>query len=191
MSKFYTVCVFGAASDSIADTYKEQIENLGKMLAKNNCTLVYGAGATGCMGAVARGVDSNKGYVFGVTPKFMSSFEEVYDCDKLITTRTLNERKTIMEEHADFFVITPGGIGTMDELFEVLTLKYLEQTDKPIILFNVNGFFDDIIALIKRLVEDKFAAERVLGLFEVYDTIDEIEQRLLNEKEKQNNVSKV
>lgn len=185
MRNFYTVCVFGAASDAINEKYKTEVEALGKMIAKNKCCLVYGAGATGCMGAVARGIDACGGYVFGVTPNFMETFEDIYECDKLIKTRTMNERKTIMEEQADFFVIAPGGIGTMDELFEILTLKYLKQTDKTIILFNVNGFFDDIVAVITRLVNEKFASKQVFSLFEVYDNIDAIEHRLLEEKSKE------
>lgn len=184
MTKFYTVCLFGAASDSIADEYKTQVEELGKMIANNKCCLVYGAGATGCMGAVARGVSSENGYVFGVTPNFMGDFEEIYDCDKLIKTRTMNERKTIMEEQADFFVIAPGGIGTMDEFFEVLTLKYLKQADKPIILFNINGFFDDIVKVIERLVAEKFASERVLDSYIICNTIEEVEKELKKELEK-------
>lgn len=191
MSKFYTVCLFGAASEMIDDNYKNQIEELGKMLAKNGCSLVYGAGATGCMGAIARGVDVEKGFVFGVTTNFMETFEKVYDCDKLIKTRTLNERKTIMEEHADFFIVAPGGIGTMDELFEILTLKYLKQTDKPIILYNIDGFFNDVVVLIEKLVEKKFAGEKVLELFEVCNTIDEIKERLLKEKDKNYGILKV
>lgn len=186
MLNFYTVCVFGAASDKIAPIYKEEVENLGRMIAKNDCCLVYGAGATGCMGAAARGVTAENGFVFGVTPHFIGKFEEIYDCNKLIKTRTMNERKTIMEEHADFFVVVPGGIGTMDELFEIITLKYLEQAEKPIILFNINGFFDDIIALLNRLVKEGFAGERVLTNFEVCNTVEEIEKRLLEEKEYHN-----
>lgn len=184
MTKFFTVCVFGAASETIDDTYKREVENLGKLIAENKCCLVYGAGATGCMGAVARGVTSGNGYVFGVTPNFMGDFEEIYDCDKLIKTRTMNERKTIMEEHADFFIIAPGGIGTMDEFFEVLTLKYLNQGDKPIILFNVNGFFDDIVKVIERLVSDKFASERILDSYIVCNTIEEVEKELQKELRK-------
>lgn len=182
MLNFYTVCVFGAASDAIAPIYKEETEKLGQMIARNDCCLVYGAGATGCMGATARGVTAENGFVFGVTPHFIGKFEEVYDCNKLIKTRTMNERKTIMEEHADFFVIAPGGIGTMDEFFEVITLKYLEQAEKPIVVFNINGFFDPVIALLELLVKEGFAHERVLKSYQVCNTVEEIEQLLIQEK---------
>ena len=96
----------------------------------------------------------------------------------------MNERKTIMEEQADFFVIAPGGIGTMDEFFEVLTLKYLKQADKPIILFNINGFFDDVVKVIERLVAEKFASERVLDSYIICNTIEEVEKELKKELEK-------
>ena len=89
-----------------------------------------------------------------------------------------------MEEHADFFIIAPGGIGTMDEFFEVLTLKYLNQGDKPIILFNVNGFFDDIVKVIERLVSDKFASERILDSYIACNTIEEVEKELQKELRK-------
>ena len=89
-----------------------------------------------------------------------------------------------MEEQADFFVITPGGIGTMDEFFEVLTLKFLKQADNPIILFNINGFFDDIVKVIERLVAEKFASERVLDSYIICNTIEEVEKELKKELEK-------
>lgn len=186
MTKFYTVCLFGGASDKIDDKYKEKIEELGRMIANNKCCLVYGAGATGCMGAVARGVTEKNGYVFGVTPNFMGDFEEIYECDKLIKTRTMSERKTIMEEQADFFIIAPGGIGTMDEMFEVLTLKYLQQNNKPIIFYNIDNFYTDILDFIHTIVDKKFAGEKIFNLFKVYDNIEDIEAELKKELSKHN-----
>ena len=117
MSKQYFVCVYGGASDNIADVHKDTVKELCGNLAKQGFSLVYGAGATGCMGAAAEGFRENGGYIMGVTPRFMGNFEDIFDCDNTIKVDTMAERKTIMEKHADLYLIAPGGIGTMDEFF--------------------------------------------------------------------------
>ena len=86
------------------------------------------------MGAVARGVKENGGFVMGISPDFISEFEDIFDCDNKVMVDTMAERKTLMEKHADVFFIAPGGIGTMDEFFQVLTLKYLKRIDVPIVV---------------------------------------------------------
>lgn len=178
MNKDFYICLFGGASENVSPIHLETVEQLGKEIGTMDCDLVYGAGATGCMGAIARGVDASNGYILGVTPEFMSKIEPEYNCTRTIKTLTMNERKTIMETEADFYIIAPGGIGTMDEFFEVLTLKCLNQCDKPIIIFNINGFYDNLLKLLEQFVEDGFANKRILSLFEVCTTIDEIKIKI-------------
>ena len=176
MSKRYYACVYGGANERIAVAHKEKIELLGKIIADNGYSLVYGAGATGCMGAVARGVRNSGGHVMGVTPTFMSSFEDIFDCDNTVMVETMGERKTIMEKHADIFLIAPGGIGTMDEFFQVLTLKYLKRLSVPIVVLNLDGFYDTLLALIDDLVRQGALTE---GVYELFDVTDSIESPML------------
>ena len=143
------ITLYGAASDRIDPAYVDGVEALGRAIAKRGHTMVFGAGSTGLMGAAARGVAAEKGRLIGVTPHFMHTLEPVSDlCTRLIATETMAERKAVMEQMADAFVIVPGGIGTFDEFFQILTLKVLGRHNKPIILYNIKGFWDNMIAVI-------------------------------------------
>ena len=173
MSRRYFACVYGGASEKIDDIYKNEVEKLGKIIVDNGFSLVYGAGATGCMGAVARGVTASGGYVMGISPHFISKFEEIYDCDNTVMVDTMGERKTLMEKHGDLFIIAPGGIGTMDEFFQVLTLKYLERLIKPIVILNYNGFYDELIALMKALIKNKAVMAEIENYYTVIDSADD------------------
>ena len=175
MSKRYYACVYGGANENISPSNKEKTKELGSILAKNDFSLVYGAGATGCMGAVADGVRAQNGYIMGITPKFMSTFEDIYSCDNTIFVDTMAERKTLMEKHADIFFIAPGGVGTMDEFFQIVTLKYLEQIDAPIVVVNTNGFYDALIKLMDSLIESGAVKKSIYELFDVIDDVREDE----------------
>ncbi len=174
MSKKYYACVYGGASDKIAERHKKDIKKLGKIIVENGFSLVYGAGATGCMGAVAEGVRESDGYIMGISPTFMSEFEEVFDCDNTVIVETMAERKMLMEKHADIFIIAPGGMGTMDEFFQVLTLKYLHRLNTPIVILNLNGFYNSLLLLIDSLVEQNAIAKEVYSMFEVFESVDDI-----------------
>ncbi|MBP3448566.1 MAG: TIGR00730 family Rossman fold protein [Clostridia bacterium] len=173
MSHQYFVCLYGGASETISEAHKNAIETLGATLAEKGFSLVYGAGATGCMGAIARGFRKNDGYIMGVTPRFMGEFETIFNCDNTLLVDTMAERKTLMEKHADVYLIAPGGIGTMDEFFQILTLKYLQQMDTPIVVLNLDGFYDSLIALLHDLIRQGAAGEKILKLFDVVDSIDD------------------
>lgn len=182
MSKKYYACVYGGASGRIDKVYIDQIEKLGRIIAENGFSLVYGAGASGCMGAAARGVRSGGGDIMGISPYFIESFEPIFDCDNTIMVDTMAERKMLMEKHADIFFIAPGGIGTMDEFFQVLTLKYLDRNTAPVIVLNIDGFYDKLIELIDSLIEQKAATDVVNGFFEVVESVeDDRIVRILNE----------
>ena len=181
------ICMYGAASDKINDNYKKMTELLGEEIAKNGHSLVYGAGATGLMGACARGVTKGKGEIIGVTPHFMHNIEEVYSkCTKLINTETMAERKAIMEDMADAFVIVPGGIGTYDEFFQVLTLKQLKRHNKPIVIYNINGYYDYIPDVIGSGIVKGFISPIVAEMFTICETYEDvvktIEEELKNNK---------
>lgn len=145
------ICVFGAASTEIDNKYVVSVEHLCEKLASNGHNLVFGAGGEGLMGAAARGFRKGGANIIGVIPSFFKDdkIEAIYDdCDDLIFTDTMRERKAVMEDKADAFLIVPGGIGTFEEMFEVLTLKQLGRHNKPIVIFNFENYykgFDDMI----------------------------------------------
>lgn len=173
MSKRYFACVYGGASDRLDPLYKEEVKKLGNVIVEQGFSLVYGAGATGCMGAVAEGVREADGYVMGITPYFMKTFESIFDCDNTVMVDTMSERKTLMEKHADLYIIAPGGIGTMDEFFQVLTLKYLKRISEPIVVLNTNGFYDKLIAFMDDMIEKRTVSQEVRALFDVARGIDD------------------
>lgn len=173
MSKRYYACVYGGANERIADVHKEKVKDLGRIITENGFSLVYGAGGTGCMGAAASGVKESGGYVMGVSPDFISDFEEIFPCDNTIMVDTMSERKTIMEKCADIFFIAPGGIGTMDEFFQVLTLKYLKRLSAPIVVLNFEGFYDSLIGLIESLVRQGAVSSGIYDLFDVVKDVND------------------
>ena len=137
------ICVFGASSAHIDQIYIKNVEELGEKLAKRGHSLVFGAGGTGLMGAAARGFKRGGGRIVGVVPTFFrdDGAEQLYgECDEVIYPETMRERKAIMEDLADIFVVVPGGIGTLEELFEVLTLKQLNRHHKGIVIDEINGY---------------------------------------------------
>ncbi len=162
------ICVFGAASPTIDAAYIETVENMGQFIAQRGHELVFGAGANGLMGAAARGVRRGGGRIFGAIPKFFeeNNIEEIYyDCDELFFTETMHERKTLMEEKADAFIIVPGGIGTYEEMFEILTLKQLGRLNKNIVMLNFNGFYNDMLAALDRAIARGFVTDKCRSLF--------------------------
>ena len=127
-------CVFGAASPTIDAEYIEKVEQLGKKMAERGHSLVFGGGGNGLMGAAARGVRRGGGSIVGVIPRFFEDegVEAICDfCTELVFTETMRERKQIMEDRSDAFIVVPGGIGTFEEFFEILTLKQLCRHEAP------------------------------------------------------------
>ena len=177
------ICIFGSASRKISEEFKKATYELAGALARRGHSLVFGAGNDGLMGASARGFRDNNGKILGVIPRFFEEdeLEGIYqDCDHLIYTATMAERKMLMEDNADAFIIVPGGIGTLEEFFEVLTLKQLHRHNKAIALYNVDGFFNSIDALIKDYVYHKFINTNCLDLYKVIDTEEDIINYLEN-----------
>ena len=168
------VCIFGASGAEIDKAYIEQTEILGEKLAINGHSLVFGGGKFGLMGAAARGFTKGKGHITGVIPNFFKDYDVIYDCDEFVWTENMRDRKKYMEDNSDAFIITPGGIGTYEEFLEVLTLKQLARLSKPIVIFNINGFFDKLLSVFDDNVRDGFIRKQTPELFKVTDNIDEV-----------------
>lgn len=165
------ICVFGSSSSVLDQPYFDDAFKLGKLIAENGWEMVFGAGDMGMMGHAARGVKAGNGKITGVLPEFMNlpgiPFEQ---CDELIISPSMRERKFVMEEMADAFVVTAGGFGTFEELCEVVTLKQLKRHEKAIVILNTKGFFDEMIAMFEKCVAQRFAKREALTVYEVVDT---------------------
>lgn len=169
------ICVYGASSAEIDKKYIAAAENLGEEMAKRGHSLIFGGGATGLMGAVARGLDKKGGYSLGVAPTFFDKPGVLYEnCSEFIFTETMRQRKEIMENRADAFVMTPGGIGTFEEFFEILTLKQLGQHNKPIAVLNTGGYFDALAKMLQNAVEQGFMKAGCLSLFGMFEDAQEL-----------------
>ena len=170
------ICVYGAASSQIDENFIIKGEELGRKMAERGHGLVFGGGRNGMMGATARGVIEKGGYVLGISPAFFEEnnaevhFEE---CTELIETETMRERKRLLDEKSDAFIITPGGIGTFDEFFEILTLKQLGRHNKAIVIYNINGFFDEIASALYKMVQKHFITHDCAELCKVCTSADE------------------
>ena len=179
------ICVYGAASPTIDDNYKEVTFNLGKLMVKRGHSLVFGGGGNGLMGAVAQGVKSENGHIIGVIPKFFDNenIEAICDyCDQLIEPDTMRERKQIMEDTADAFIVVPGGIGTYEEFFEMLTLKQLGRHNKPMVMLNTRGYYDPMAAMLQNTVDEGFMSADCLELYGVCNSPEEALDYILNAK---------
>ena len=169
------ICVYGASSNAIDKNFITSVEVLGRKLADRGHSLVFGGGAQGLMGAAARGVYEKGGKIVGVSPKFFDVDGILFEnCTELVFTDTMRERKQTMEDNADAFVITPGGIGTYEEFFEILTLKQLGRHSKAIVIYNISGYYDAMLKMMDETVEKKFMKETAYELYEVFDDADKM-----------------
>lgn len=170
------ICLFGAASALIDTNYMKAVEELGEMMAKKGHTMIYGAGATGLMGAAARGMSKVQGRkIVGIAPRFFDTEGILYkQCSEMIYTDTMRERKSLMEEKADVFIMVPGGVGTLEEFFEVLTLNQLGQMKKPIAVYNINGYFNELYDLLRHVVKAQFAEPNILHMMKMYESAEEM-----------------
>jgi len=169
------ICVYGASSNTIDPSYLSAGEELGRAMAARGHGLVFGGGAQGMMGAAARGVTAGGGTILGIAPSFFNVDGVLYpDCTEFIYTDTMRERKQLMEDHSDAFVTTPGGIGTFEEFFEILTLKQLGRHNKPIAVFNIDGYYDDMQRMVETAVRQNFLQEACLGLYGVFTRTDDL-----------------
>lgn len=159
-----SICVYCGSRDGALPAYARAAETLGRAIAKRGWRLVYGTGDVGLMGRVARTVQAEGGETFGVIPTHLLQLEVgKRDLTRFVVTETMHERKKVMFMNADAVVVLPGGAGTLDEFFEVLTWRQLGLHDKPIVLLNVDGFWDPLLALLAGIVDAGFADRSLLG----------------------------
>lgn len=163
------LCVYGAASSAIHPEFLAGAEALGRALAQASIGLVFGGGDTGVMGACARGCASLGGEIIGVAPRFFDRPGVLYQsCTQLHFTETMRERKALMEELSDGFIVAPGGIGTFEEFFEIFTLRQLGRHQKPIWILNLRDYYTPLLELLRRGVAEGFLEQATLDLLTVF-----------------------
>lgn len=178
------ICVFCGSAFGINPKYAEAARTLGRLLAERGFSMIFGGGGLGLMGETARAARDNGARVAGILPEFLRRIEQPPEWEKdLVITPDLQLRKTQMLARADAFVVLPGGAGTMDEFFEIVTSAQLGVlNDKPILAVNTDGYFDTLVRLLDNIVREGFAKPAMLSLFTLVDTpqqaIDAIAERL-------------
>lgn len=176
--KIDTLCVFCGSSEGARPEYLEQGVALGRLMAERKIQLVYGGGGIGVMGAVARGVIEKGGRVLGVIPYALASRERMNLEVDMRVVNTMHERKAIMADMADGFVILPGGFGTFDEMFEIITWAQLGIHKKPIGLLNTANYFDPLLSMIRHSIDEGFVSSRYLELILVANGVEELLDKL-------------
>lgn len=164
MAELKSICVYCGANPGSHPDYAEAAKALGGAMAEARIDLVYGGGSVGLMGIVARTVLAHGGLVTGIIPQFLRDREVMLkEVTELIVTADMHERKRIMFERSDAFVALPGGIGTLEEVVEMMTWAQLDRHKKPILIVNINRFWDPLIAQFDRMTADGFLHKAFLG----------------------------
>ena len=175
MNELTKICVFCGSSDGNDLGITAAARSLGKVFAERKITLIYGAAKIGVMGTIAKTVLEARGEVIGIIPGFLKKKEVVHlGLTQLITTENMHERKLKMQELSDGFIALPGGLGTLEELFEIITWLQLGLHQKPIGLLNVNGFYDDLLNLLENMVRKGFLKMVNFELLLIDDNIEDL-----------------
>lgn len=170
-----SVCVYCGSSKGNRPDYLEGALSLGRLLAESRIRLVYGGGSIGLMGAMAGACLEAGGQVTGIIPHFLDRLEVGMEgLTTIEKTESMHERKQRMAEISDGFVVMPGGLGTLDETFEILTWRQLQLHDKPIVLLNIAGYWDLFVHLLEHQVNEGFVKPAHLDLFQVVDTPEQV-----------------
>lgn len=171
--KGFAVCVYCGARYGINPAYQQAATALGQIIASHGWQLVYGAGDVGLMGAVARAAQAAGGDTLGVIPVHLLKMEVgKTDLTRFVVTETMHERKKVMYMNSDAIVVLPGGAGSLDEFFEVLTWRQLGLHAKPIYLVNIDGYWSPLVALIDHVIAQGFADPSLAGFITVVDGIE-------------------
>ena len=164
MYKVKSICVQCGSSAGNVESFKEQAYRMGELLASESIRLIYGGSNIGLMGAVARGCLENGGEVVAIIPEKIKNMVAMLDVSELIVVQTMHERKAKMNELADAFIAMPGGFGTLEELFEVLTWNQLHYISKPVALYNIENYYNTLIAFLKVSVDSGFIRKEHLEM---------------------------
>lgn len=176
-----SITVFCGSSFGSHDIYKEQAFLLGQTLAKQNIQLIYGGADVGLMGAVADGTLSENGKVTGVLPHFLQSKEIAHkNLTELILVETMHERKTKMNDLCDGVIVLPGGYGTLEEFFEMITWAQLGLHKKPIGILNIDGFYNDLMSLVQNMVDKGFLKQVNRDMLLISENIDDLLEKMRN-----------
>lgn len=167
------ITVYCSSSTRVAPAYFDAAHSVGRALAENNFSLVYGGNSVGLMKTVADAARAAGGKVIGITPQLMVD-KKIHDilAHELVITNTMRDRKALMEERGDGFLTLPGGLGTFEEIFEIIVGKQLGYHNKPIVLFNVNEYFAPLLQMIDHGIEQQFIKARTRELYFVASTVD-------------------
>lgn len=168
MNKIQAICVFCASSQSVDELFKDAALELGREIGRRGIDLVYGGASIGLMGCVARGVHEEKGKVIGVLPEFFKTKDIEYsEADELIITQDMRERKAVMDQRSDAFIVLPGGIGTLEEAMEIFSMHQLRLTDKALVFINTQGFYEGLRATFEEMVDLKFAKPNIMEMYKM------------------------
>lgn len=169
------VCVYCGSSSRVDDAFKEAATRMGTMIAKEGWGVVYGGGHVGLMGLTADAALQNGGKVIGIIPEHIQEREVQHDnLTELHVVDTMHVRKQMMVDRSQAFVILAGGLGTLDELFELLTWKQLGLHDKPIVIVNIKGYWTKLLEAVQNIADEGFMRQEDLGLFIVVDSVDDV-----------------
>lgn len=169
------ICVYCASSDAIDPRYLDIAADMGARIAQRGDTLIYGGASKGMMGEVARSTQRHGGRVVGIIPQALVDLELAYTpADELIVTKDMRERKGLLERRADAFVALPGGLGTLEEVMEILTLKQLRLTTKALVLLNVDGFYEPLFSLFAHMTELRFVKPNYPQLYHPSPNLDDV-----------------
>lgn len=167
-----SVCLFCGSSDAADPIYTRAAAAFGEATARAGWRLVYGGGGVGLMGASARAAHEAGGRVLGIMPAFLRSRERLFDEVETIVVTSMHERKQLMYDQSDAFVVAPGGIGTLEEVVELLSWKRLDLHGKPVIFLNIDGFWETFFALMRQSVDSGFTPPSFLQAWTVCDTVE-------------------
>lgn len=171
------ICVFCSSSEQIDHNYKTIASELGKIIGQKGFDLVHGGGQIGLMGVIAASVQANGGKVTGILPESLNLEGIASETDdEIIITKDMPDRKAEMRRRSCAFIILPGGFGTLEELFETITLKQLHYINKPIVLFNINNYYDELITFLRKAVQMKFISEEHYQLLYICNSCEETMQ---------------
>jgi uncharacterized protein (TIGR00730 family) len=168
-----SVCLFCGSSETVHPEYLAAARAFGEQTAQQGWRLVYGGGGVGLMGASARAAHAAGGRVLGVMPGFLRSRERLFDEVETLVVPSMHERKTIMYDQSDAFVVAPGGVGTLEEAIEVLSWKRLDLHAKPVVFLNLNGFWDALLAVMDHSIEEGMTPASFKHAWIVCDTVSE------------------